>query len=245
MFMLLPAQAATLDLVSDEVGVLSEEQFSELNELAEDIAGRYDCELSIVIIDDMDDEAKEVAKGIYNEYDFGYGEDKSGIMLLLSMAERKHALIAYGYGNTVLTDHGREVLLDQHVLPLLGKDQYYEGFLAYLNQTAEFIEMADEGRPFDLDTDESAGGFPWLALGIVIFVPLLTAGGVCLFFYSQMQTAVAQRAADNYIPDKGFNLTMQADHFLYSTETRTKIDKDSSGGTTTDSDGFSGSSGSF
>ena len=242
--MLLPAQAATIDLVSDEVGLLSQDQYFELNQRAEDIAGQYDCEVSIVIVEEIgDDGARDFAKYIYDEYDFGYGQDKSGVMLLLSVEERDHALIAYGYGNTVLTDHGRDVLLNQHLLPLLAEDQYYEGFLVYLEQTAKFIEMADQGTPFDVDTDENAGGFPWINLAIVIFAPLLAAGGVCLIFYNQMQTAVAQRSADNYIPEGGFNLTMQADHFLYATETRTKIEEE--GGTSTDSDGFSGSSGKY
>ncbi|HHX62114.1 MAG TPA: TPM domain-containing protein, partial [Epulopiscium sp.] len=65
-------------------------------------------------------------------------------------------------------------------------------------------------------------------------------------FLSQMKTAVSQRAADSYIPSGGFNLTMQADQFLYRTEIRTKIEKDSSsGGSSTDSDGYSSSSGKF
>jgi len=189
----------------------------------------------------------DFAKLLYKEYDYGYGNEKSGIMLLLSMEERDHALIAYGYGNTVLTDRGRDVLLNKHVLPRLGGEEYYEGFLAYLNQTAEFLQMAEEGVAFDVNTDGGSQGFPWVKLAIFFLAPLLIAGAVCMMFYSQMKTAVSQRAADNYIPKDGFNLTMQADHFLYATEIRTKIaeSSSSSGGTSVGGDGFSGSSGKF
>ncbi len=36
--------------------------------------------------------------------DYGYGSDKDGIMFIVSMAERRSELIAFGYGNTALTD---------------------------------------------------------------------------------------------------------------------------------------------
>lgn len=67
-----------------------------------------------------------------------------------------------------------------------------------------------------------------MEIAITILVPLVIAGIVCLIFYSQMKTAVPQRAADEYIPDGGFNLTKQEDAYLYSTEKREKIERDDS-----------------
>jgi uncharacterized protein len=52
----------------------------------------------------------EYAKSVYQENALGYGTEKSGIILMLSMTDRNYALIAYGYGNTVFTDHGRDIL---------------------------------------------------------------------------------------------------------------------------------------
>ncbi|NLB17901.1 MAG: TPM domain-containing protein [Syntrophomonadaceae bacterium] len=250
--MLLPVHAADFDLVADGVGLLSEDEYFELNELAWDITEEYQCEVSIVIIDDNDgDDAMEVAKSIYEDYNYGYGEDKSGLMLFLSMEERDYAIIAYGYGNTAFTDHGKDVLLERHLLPLLGKDEYYDSFRIYLNQTANYLKMARDGTPFDIDTDEvlaaeKAKSSFWIRLAVVILVPLLIAGLICLIFLSQMKTAVKQRKADYFIPEGGFNLTRRIDQFLFRTETRTQIEKkSSSGGTSVGSDGFSGRSGKF
>jgi len=39
-------------------------------------------------------DAYDLATAVYTEYDLGYGEAKSGLLLLLSMAERDSALIA-------------------------------------------------------------------------------------------------------------------------------------------------------
>ncbi len=242
---MLPVQAADFDLVNDEVGLLTENEYFELNELAQDITDRYECEVSIVIIDDMDgNDAKELAKSIYNEYGYGYGEDRSGLMLLLSTEDRQYAIIAYGYGNTAFTDYGRGVLEDRYLLPLLGENEYYDAFSTYLNQTSEYLDMAENGSPFDVDTDEGGGMSNLIKIAIVIFIPLLIAGIVCGVFYQQMKTAKLQAAADNYVSDGGVKLTMKEDRYLFRTETRTKIEKDS-GGTSIDSDGFSGSSGEY
>lgn len=250
--MLLPVKAAEFDLVLDEVGLLTDDEYLELNGLAMDITEEYQCEVSIVIIEDLEDsDATEFAKFVYEEYDYGYGGERSGLMFLMSAEDRDCALITNGYGNTAFTDHGKDVLLDRHILPMLRQDKYYDGFLIYLNQTAEFLEMAKNGRPFDMDTDEvSTGengkGSFWIKLAITILVPLLIAGVVCLIFLGQMKTAVPQRAADQYIPDGGLNLTRQVDSFLYSTETRRRIEeKSSSGGSSVGSDGYSSSKGKF
>lgn len=252
LIMLLPVQAAEFDLVADGVGMLSDDEYFELNELAMDITEQFQCEVSIVIIDDKgSDDIEEYAKSFYKEYDYGYGEDKSGLMLFLSMEERDYAIIACGYGNTVFTDHGKDVLADRYLLPMLGEDKYYSGFLLYLNQTAKFLKMAENGAPFDIDTDEvqiqkNAKGSFWIKLAVCILLPLLIAGIICSIFLRQMKTAVSQKTAGNYIPEGGFNLTLQTDRFLFRTETRSKIEKKSSdGGTSIGSDGFSGKSGKF
>ncbi|MDD2482516.1 MAG: TPM domain-containing protein, partial [Lutispora sp.] len=92
LIMLLPVQAAEFDLVSDGVGMLTDDEYFELNELAMDITEQFQCEVSIVIMDDKgSDDIEEYAKSFYKEYDYGYGEDKSGLMLFLSMEERDYA----------------------------------------------------------------------------------------------------------------------------------------------------------
>lgn len=241
------ARAAELDLVTDDARLLTDGEYEKLNDLAQEITRKYGCEVAIVTIKDMgDDEAYDYAKWLYTEYDFGYGSEGSCLLLFLSMAERDYALVAYGYGNTAFTDHGKDVLLDTHVLPLLANDKYYEAFTAYLNTSATYLQMARDGAPFDVDTDPAAASQQFLLkLAAAILLPLLIAGLLCLMWKNQMKTARPAQAADQYIPASGFQLTEQEDLFLYRTETRRKIAKKTSGGTTTDRDGASGRSGNF
>ncbi len=166
-------------------------------------------------------------------------------MLFLSMKERDCALIAYGYGNVAFTDHGKDVLLDRHVVPLLSKDKFYAAFTMYFSKAAEYLEMAESGAPFDVSTDEAyqqktEKAMFWLRLAITILVPLLIAGLVCYIFLRQMKTAVPQQAADHYVSDGSFTLTASSDSLMFKKETRTTIEEKKSGGTTIDRDGFSG-----
>jgi len=239
-------------LIWDDAMLLTDSEWHELNYMAVDITARYQCEVRILTIENMSlypeysSDAYEFAKQVYRDYFFGYGEELSGIMLMLSTEDRDFALIAYGFGNVAFTDHGKSVMLNNYILPFLGDDKYYDAFLAYLNKSEEYLAMARAGTPFDIDTDGSAGGTFAARLALNIVIPVVVALIVCLVFRAQMKTARKQRAAANYVPEGGFVLTGSSDTYLYSTETRvTKSDSSSGGGTSVDSGGFSGSSGKY
>jgi len=243
------AIAADLDLVTDITGTLTDAQKERLNQRAERISEQYRCEVAIVVIDAMDDRAGAYAwaQSIYQEYNFGYGPERSGILLFLSLAERDYYMIAFGFGNTAFTDYGKNVMLDNYILPLLGNNRYYDAFSAYLDKAEEFLAMARDGTPFDRHTDPAAQRTTNLIkIAVVILVPLIIAFLICSIWKSQMKTARIAATACDYIPPGGFQLTGYADTFLYRTVTRTKIQKSSSsGGTTINRSGFSGRGGKF
>jgi len=242
-----PVSAASGDFVTDGAGILTDQQRQELNSKAADITKKYECDVRIYIVKDMGTtDAYEYAKTVYRDNKFGYGSEQSGLLLMLSMKDRDYALIAYGFGNTAFTDHGKDVMLNNFILPKLKDDKYYDAFLAYLNKAEEYLGMARAGTPFDLNTDPDVQARNKGALiAVNIIIPIVVALIVCLIFRSQMKTARRQRAAASYIPQGGFVLTNSNDTYLHSTEVRKTIEDKSSGGTTTDSSGFSGSSGKF
>jgi uncharacterized membrane protein YgcG len=229
--------AADLPLVYDEAGLLSDQEKEELNSRAEAISAKYECDVAIVILEKMtdNDDAEQWAIFVYDNYKFGYGAEKSGLLLFLSMEYRDYWLLAHGYGKTAFTAHAMDVMLDGSILPLLGRDDYYKAFSVYLDKAELYLEQARDGRPFDVDTDveyqaEKAVNTFRAKLAVTIIIPLVISLIICLIWRAQMKTARKASEADNYIPEGGFVLTRYEDRYLYSTQTYTKIEKDDSGG---------------
>ena len=96
------------------------------------------------------------------------------------------------------------------------------------------------GNDFDSGTD-SGGGFLVKFL-VILLVPSIIAGIVCTIWKNQMKTAKVAKAARNYIPEGGFNLTARDDKFLYRSTTQTLISNNSSGGASSGSSMTSGRS---
>ena len=79
-----------------------------------------------------------------------------------------------------------------------------------------------------------------------VLLALILSFVVCFILKANMESVEESSEADAYVTAGSVNFTAREDHFTHQTETRTVISKDSdSGGTSIDSDGFSGSSGKF
>ena len=246
-----PALAAEpeLDYVTDAACLLSGEEWKTLEAKAESISAQYECGVYIITVDDFTDyvntnDVYEAAKAIYREYSLGWGAEKSGVLLMLSMAERDYSLIAYGYGNTAFTDYGKDRLADRF-LDNFGDNDWYGGFEDYLNMCESMLRSAREGRPLDV------GSAPTIRLaGIVISVVLgcIASFIVCCFLSLQMKSVSVKAEADSYIRSDSINFIAREDRFSHTSQVRTKVESSSGGsggGTTVDSSGFSGKSGKF
>ena len=259
--------AAELDYVTDDTdeSFLTETQWKTLNDKARNISEQYKCGVYIVIVDDMFDyafdeydeefndnapDAERFAYWVYRKYDLGYGENKNCVLFCLSTADRDYDFRVWGNdAKAAFTFYGIDTMLDRHLLPLLGDDEYYKAFTKYLDKSEEYLQMASEGKPFDKDNDHEYDGIYFIIkLAVVILLPLIIAGIVCSGWKSKMKTAKTARTADNYIPENGFKLTSKEDKFLYRTTTRTKIERESSssgGGSSSGRGGSSGRSGKY
>ena len=261
-FVLIAAPAALASekylSVNDSAGILTAAQCDGLNARAEAIAEKYGCAVIIVVINDMydldinyardDGDAYVFNKTIYETLNLGYGEDKSCLLLAMSMADRDYWLEPYGYAKTAFTRHGIDVMLDRHMLPLMKENNFYAAFSAYLDKSEEYLRMAREGSPFDTDTDPVLIRNRIIAkTAVIVLLPSIIALIVCLIWRSQMKTAKPAFAADKYIPEGGFKLTGQTDTFLYRVTTRVKIETSSGSGSGSgsSSSGSSGRGGKF
>lgn len=252
LFLALPVLGAEFQLgyVTDAAGLLTEEERAGLEEKAQDISHTYQCGVYLITMEDFTDYSRErsiyeAAKEIYRQYSLGWGEEKSGVLLMLSMAERDYALIAYGYGNTAFTDYGKDRLTDVF-LDDFAENSWYSGFTDYLKKSESMLSSARSGSPLDIDSDPAIS-----TAGTVISIVLgcLLSLAVCLILRGQMSSAREKSEANAYISGRSIHFSRREDQFTHVTEHRVKIEKNkggsSGGGTSIGRSGFSGKSGKF
>lgn len=233
--------------ICDTELLLTDSEWISLEELAEQISRQYQCAVYFVTVDDYtyygDGSIYEVAKEIYLTYDLGWGTEKSGVLLLLSMAERDYTLIAYGYGNTAFTDYGKDYLSEQF-LDDFADDDWAGGCRDYLTTCGSLLKQARAGNPLDITSRIRT----WHLVLISLILGFAVALVICLFWQASAKKAVKRSAeAGHYLTQGGVQITQRDDCYSHTTQTRTKIEKSSgsSGGTTVDRQGFSGKSGKF
>lgn len=247
-----------MPLVADSAGLLTEEENASLNSLAEELSRAYGCEIIIITVPELEGwNVEELSEAIYNQYEFGCGAEKSGVMLLLSMAERDFDMLAHGYGNTAFTDYGKDQLMDC-VLPYLGRNDWYGGFYEFISLCGSYLEAAGNEAPVDVHSDYVPGyGYtdydpgPQLTpvkLVIALIIGLIVAAIVSGVQKAKMKSTAIQTRADRYMSE--LKLTEREDRYLNTTRTRTPRSSSSGGsrgggGTSVRSSGFSHHSGKF
>ena len=257
--------------VYDEADLLSYSEWQKLEQKASDISERYKCDLYIVTVDDFTDYTDDydvltAAQNIYEKMDFGYGVGKDGQMLLLSMDDRDFALIAYGdFGNEAFTDYGKDIVIDAFLDDFRSND-WYGGFVDYLDECEYLLEEASNGTPVDILIPDDEPYPPYVPYKptwedyvrrflIMLLPSSLASLIICSILRSKSKTVHIATNANRYV-DQGLRLFNSNDIFLHRSQTRRRIETENRvsmgsgggshyGGTTVNSSGFSGKSGKF
>ena len=241
-----PATEAQLWNITDTVGLLTSDEDLTLEARAEEISAQYGVGIYLLILEDYSeyyDDPYETAYELYHQNTLGMGEDRDGVILLMSMSDRKYATFFYGPKAEYAFDAYGQELMEEEFLDDFRDDDWYDGFEDYLEVCAEYLERAEAGDPVRRD-DSSAGGSSVSGIGTTILVCLgisaVIAMIVCLILRGKMKSVRKGTHADAYVTGS-LNLTASRDQYTHTTETRTKIERESSdsGG------GGSGRSGSF
>lgn len=250
-----------LDYVTDQAGILSDDEWLELEERAEQISNLYECDIRIISVDDFARYVSEenrydilaAAEEIYTDYNLGYGDDHSGLLLLLSMDDRDFALLSHGYGTALFTDYRKDAIIESF-LDNFADDDWFGGFQDYIDTSEAFFELGEPEPPADTDSDYRGGSdyiyydpqLKGLSILVSIGLGLLIAAIISILLRRSMRSVFRQAAADAYVDHSTVNITLRDDRYSHSTEVRVKIEKkESSSSSGRSSGGFSGRSGKF
>lgn len=228
-----------MQYVFDISDLLTYEEWEELETQAAEISNRQHCGVYFALVDDFTDYGDggvyEITYQLYHGSELGFGKDRDGIIVLLSMEERDNAMFVYGeYAEYAFDDFGQEKL-EERFLDDFGDNDWYGGISDYLDACDEFLTKASEGKP--------VRSSPWPKVGAAVGISCLMAGGICFLLLRGMKSVRQKKEADAYLTEGGLHLTQQYDRYTHTTETRTKIEKESS--SSESGGGGSGRSGKF
>ena len=227
--------------ITDDAGILTAEEDSRLEEYAEAVSWSYDVGIYVVTVDDHTDyydSPYETAWQIYHAYDLGEGEDRDGVILLISVEQRQFATFVYGPKAGYAIDEHGAVSLDDYFLDDFRSDDWANGIEHFITGCNDYLSKAAEGHP--------VRRIPWGTIGIIAAASMVFALIVCLLLKGKMKSVRKAAHASAYVSGD-LNLTVSRDQYTHTTETRTQIEtSSSSGGSHAESGGGGhGSSGSF
>ena len=136
-----PATEAQLWNITDTVGLLTSDEDLTLEARAEEISAQYGVGIYLLILEDYSeyyDDPYETAYELYQQNTLGLGEDRDGVILLMSMSDRKYATFFYGPKAEYAFDAYGQELMEEEFLDDFRDDDWYDGFEDYLEVCDEY-----------------------------------------------------------------------------------------------------------
>lgn len=231
--LILPTFAATLPRFADSAGLVSESEGDALIKKLDDLSRQQNFDFAVVTIPALNGtDPGYAAADIFQSYDYGYGVNNDGILLLISEYDRDW----YIYSSDIINADAREYIAESF-LPDLSAGNYAKAFDIFADKAYEMLLLAQSGQRYKAP-------FPFvkrflISLAISFFVALIAVG----VMKSKLKSVSRQQAAANYVVPGSLNVTEARERFLYRNVSRTARSQNSSGARS--SGGHSGSGGKF
>ncbi|MDY3919129.1 MAG: TPM domain-containing protein [Candidatus Limivivens sp.] len=159
------AEERRLPRLVDEADLLTEDEETKLLEQLDEISERQQCDVAVAAVNGLEGKTAEAYADDFFDYNgFGYGEDRDGILLLISMEERDWQLSTSGFAITAFTDAGMEYITEKFQ-PSLSSGNYSKAFTSYAKLCDKFITQAKSGEPYDVGNMPKGSVDPFWILG--------------------------------------------------------------------------------
>ena len=213
----------------DMASLLSDENVDSLTTRLDELSLRQKMDVVIATTNTLEGKSVvEYADDLYDYCSFGYGTNRDGLILVISMEDNDWYISTCGYGITVFTDAGIEYIGKQ-IVPYLSDEDFVGAFTTYITLCDEFITQARTDKPYDignLPREPLSPGWILACLIISFMLSCITVGKM----KAKLTTVRAQAAANSYMKNDSMNITDSREMFLYKNVTRTKRSSESSSG---------------
>ena len=222
-------------LVVDDAGLLSDSERQALENRARSISNAHGCEVIILTTNSTGGKsAQDYAEDYYVDHDYGFGSERSGIMLFLDMGERDWHVATRGSAISAFPDDDIDFMVSRF-LDTLSDGDYAEAFETYHDYAERILGVADGSLSQDEvdDINEEFNNYMngtepsepnYVRKGI--FSVILGALGGFIPVNAQksaLKTVRKKRDAAGYAREGSLNLYVNRDTYLYSNVTSVLI----------------------
>lgn len=217
--------------VTDNAEILTMQEEQELQEQFLEIAEQYQCDVVVLTTDSCEGKSPQTyTDDYYYQYGYGYGSDIDGIMLMVSMGDRKFHLATRGKAIDIFTDYGLEII-DEEITPYLSDGEYYKAFSVFGKMAEEFmVQYEQHGTGYDYGYAYEEPMSMRTRLLIAAGAGLLAALIVFAVLLAQLKSVGTESRAHEYVKDGSFRVTRSRDVFLYRTVQKVKKQENNGGG---------------
>lgn len=216
LLMAFPAFAESdMQRLVDEAGLLTDSEGKELLGQLDEISERQQVDVVVVTVDSLDGmSAMEYADNFYEANDYGFGEERDGILFLISMEERDWWMSTSGFGITAFTDAGLEYISEM-IISDLSEGDYAWAFTTFADLCDDYITQAKTGEPYDVDH------LPKDPLVLLVFLVMALAVGFVISLIAtgimrlKLRSVYSKTEADSYVKKGSLKLTVENDLYLY------------------------------
>ena len=194
----------------DYAELLDDTEYTELESKLDRISEEYDCDVAVITEDSIDGEDEVAYADDFFDYnDYGMGEDKSGVLFLITMSERKWCISTHGDCHRYFYRCVVRNTYPESIKPSLSAGDYYEAFDTFADLCEQFIIQAESGEPYDVDNmpEESMSSAVWIpvSLGIGLVISLIITG----VMRGQMKSVRRKPDAADYMQKDSLHITQE------------------------------------
>ncbi len=219
--------------IEDFAEIIDDTKEAELEAYLESTCQEKQFDVVIVTTRETDIDLQSTADDFYDNYDFGYGSNHDGCLLLMTVDDEgplDYHISTTGYGITALTDYGIDYL-GSTLVSDFKSDGIEEALENYAENVFDLYDQAVAGEAYD----EPEAQFNW---GFEAVVALIIGFIIALFLArghkKQLKSVRKRKEASNYLRPGSLKVARSQDIYMYSTVTSTRrVDSESSGGSST------------
>lgn len=220
--------------VVDDADLLTDDEEALLTDKLDNLSIKHEMDVVVVTTYSTGSlSPMEYADDYFDYNGYGFGPERDGLLLLVSMEYSDWWISTCGYGITAFTDFGISYIGEQ-IVPYMSNGDFYGAFDSFATYCDEFITLADNGEPFDVHSIPKAPFDVVKTLGISLVAGIAIAFVIMLVLKGQLKSVRYKAASSDYIVPGSMNLTYSNDIFITSHISRkAKPKEESSGGSST------------